>query len=129
MKSIKPGRAPSMMGGVVSILVGIGGVFWTLTAWGGGAPLFFCLFGVVFVAIAGVQAWYHFRNATQRNRYSSFDITDDQEEMDPLQEAFGPPRDQRQPPESHSASRYCPYCGAPAQPGYRFCNRCGKELP
>ena len=32
MKSIKPGRGPSFMGGVMSILVGLFGVVWTIVA-------------------------------------------------------------------------------------------------
>ncbi|MGI6030240.1 MAG: zinc ribbon domain-containing protein [Eubacteriales bacterium] len=129
MKSIKPGRGPSMMGGVMSLLVGLGGVFWTLTAFSSGAPIFFCLFGVVFVVIAVVQAWYQFHNATQKNRWSSFDITDSQEEPDPLQQAFQ--EEKTTPPHQDDPveSRFCPYCGAPVQPGFQFCNRCGRPLP
>ena len=48
MKSIKPGRGPSMMSGVMSVAVGIFGLFWTIMAAsiGGG---FMALFGLVFI--------------------------------------------------------------------------------
>lgn len=130
MKSIKPGRGPSMMGGVMSIAIGIFGVIWTIAALriGGG---FFALFGVVFVIIAIVQAAYHFKNATNENRYSSFDIVDGEEEPDPLNRRWG---------ESHSQgdaringggteSSFCPYCGSKTEGDYVFCNKCGKKLP
>ena len=89
MKSIKPGRGPSMMGGFMSIVIGLIGVFWTLSAISMGAPFFFCMFGVVFVVIAVVQAVYNFKNATSKNRYSVYDITDVGEETDPLNEKYG----------------------------------------
>lgn len=46
MKSIKLERDPSMMSGVVSVLVGVGGVIWTISAIGMGAPILFALFGI-----------------------------------------------------------------------------------
>jgi uncharacterized membrane protein len=33
------------------------------------------------------------------------------------------------PPESTQATKYCPNCGAPVQPGVTFCPNCGKQLP
>ena len=54
-----------------------------------GRPFFFPLFGVVFIIMGIVQAVYHFKNATSKNRYSAFDITDAHEETDPLNERFG----------------------------------------
>lgn len=127
MKSVKPGRAPSMMGGVMSIAVGLLGVIWTVTAasMGGG---FFALFGIVFIAVAVIQAVYHFKNATSQNRYSAFDITDGNEEPDPLNQRFGGQYE----PEANagtSDSLFCPYCGAEAGSGYEFCSKCGKKLP
>ncbi len=91
MKSIKPGRGPSFMGGVMSILVGLFGVVWTVIAASAGGG-FFALFGIIFIAVAVVQAIYNFKNATGKNRYSAFDITDSSEEPDPLNERFGNPQ-------------------------------------
>ena len=127
MKSVKPGRAPSMMSGVMSILVGIFGVIWTIAAasMGGG---FFALFGIVFVAVAVVQAVFHFKNATSTNRYSAFDIIENGEEPDPLNQRFG---GQSEVSEVNNSSdvKFCPYCGAKVGSGFAFCSQCGKDLP
>ena len=67
MKSVKPGRGPSMMGGIMGIAVGLFGVFWTILAVSGGA-WFMAPFGIIFVVIAVVQAIYNFKNAKNPNR-------------------------------------------------------------
>lgn len=129
MKSIKPGRGPSMMGGIISVAVGLFGVFWTILAVSGGAGIM-APFGIIFVVIAVVQAIYNFKNATGENRYSEFDITDENEESDPWNERFGkktnPPRAQGG---SNSKSNYCPYCGEKADNDFAFCKNCGRKLP
>ena len=126
MKSIKPGRGPSMMGGVMSVLVGLFGVIWTVIAAKTGGGLF-ALFGIVIIAIAIVQAIYQFKNATGKNRYSAFDITEEGEETDPLNERFGNAGTRNE--KKSREHRFCPYCGAPVGQDYDFCNRCGKKLP
>lgn len=127
MKSIKPGRGPSMMGGLGSIFAGVFGVIWTLAAVQMGAGIF-ALFGVVFIVFAVLQAVYQFKNATGENRYSEFDITEDGEEPDPLEKRMAPPSS---PAEENKepGGNFCPYCGAPAEKDYDFCHRCGKKLP
>ena len=130
MKSIKPGRGPSMMGGVMSIIVGLFGIVWTIIAasMGGG---FIAIFGILFIFVAIIQAVYNFKNATSENRYSEFDITDETEESDPLNDRFG--RQFR--PESKTGSNsqigshFCPYCGTAVGSEFTFCNHCGKKLP
>ena len=57
MKSIKPGRGPSMMGGFMGIVVALFGVFWTIIAVSMGAGLM-GIFGIIFVVVAIVQAVY-----------------------------------------------------------------------
>ena len=107
MRSIKPGRGPSKMAG------------------------FFWLFGVLFVVWGVVQAVYNFRNAGQKNRYSAFDITDEREEPDPLNERFGSPADET-PQEDYDpdgGTNFCPYCGEKTGPEYAFCPNCGRKLP
>ena len=89
MKSIKPGRGPSAMGAVGSIFSAIFGIIWTIAAASMGAPVFFWLFGVVFVILGIVQAIYNFKNATGENRYSKFDIVDSAEEPDPWPRSWG----------------------------------------
>lgn len=128
MKSIKPGRGPSMMGGIGSVFAVIFGIIWMVAAAQAGAPGFFVLFGVVFVGAAIVQAYYNFHNATSENRYSEYDITEEGEETDPLQERFGKekPSEKRQSEQSDGA--FCPYCGAPVKKDYLFCRKCGKQI-
>ncbi len=138
MKSIKPGRGPSAMGSIGAICAAVFGVLWIAAAVSMGAPPFFCLFGVVFVVIAIAQAVYHYKNATGKNRFSSFDITEEGEEPDPLESKIR--QDHPEPLDKTQASNqsnmpkdavisYCPYCGAKASADYSFCMHCGKKLP
>lgn len=117
-----------MMSAVVGIFVALFGVIWTIAAVSTGAGIF-GLFGLIFVAIAIVNVVYNFKNATGKNRYSSFDITDDGEEIDPWNERFGEKREYMQKENIGADSKYCPYCGAKAQGDFEFCNQCGKRLP
>lgn len=146
MKSIKPGRGPSMMSGIGGIFAALFGVFWTITAASMGAGMM-VPFGLIFIGIAVVNVIYNFKNATSENRYSSFDITEDNEEPDPLNERFGNNpyydnqyndnqygynQDDYSEPETRSYganSRFCPYCGNPVEGDFEFCNICGKKLP
>lgn len=124
MKSIKPGRGPSMMSGIAGIFVAIFGVIWTIVAASMGGGMF-ALFGVVFVAFAIMMVIYNFKNATGKNRYSTFDITSAEEEPDPLNEKFG--GEKTEDPDIKSS--FCPYCGNPVEEEYEYCNSCGKKLP
>ncbi|MCQ2462118.1 MAG: zinc ribbon domain-containing protein [Clostridia bacterium] len=126
MKSVKPGRGPSMMSGIVGIAVCIIGVVWTVTAISMGAPFLFPVFGVIFVIVGLVNTVYNFKNATGENRFSSFDITDDYEETDPFNDRFGRKNESPQP---HTKGKYCPYCGERTQDDYKYCQNCGRELP
>ncbi len=138
MKSIKPGRGPSMKGGIMSLAMAAFGVLWIIAVAGMGGG-FFALFGVIFVVIALVEAVYSFKNATGENRYSSFDIVDGSEEPDPLNVYYGGDEHSASPEEdscegrsveNHPAeSLYCPYCGAAVEGDYVYCNKCGRKLP
>ena len=125
MKSIKPGRGPSMIGGIVGIFMILIGIVWTVMA--AQMSIAFSLFGVVWTAIAVINTVYNFKNATGKNRFSSFDITDDNEEPDPFNERFGEHDSQKK--EQNGQSKFCPYCGIPVEGEYEFCNKCGKKLP
>ena len=59
MKSVKPGRGPSAMGAVGSVVAVIFGIFWTIMAASLGAPIFFPIFGVLFIAIGVVLSLIH----------------------------------------------------------------------
>lgn len=126
MKSIKPGRGPSMMGGVIGLFMIGFGILWTVLA--AQASVVFALFGVLWTCIAIANTVYNFKNATRKNRYSQYDITDENEEIDPLNERFGNRNESIYQPVS-AGNRYCPYCGTKAEGDYQFCNKCGKKLP
>lgn len=128
MKSVKPGRGPSFMGGVGAAFAVIFGIIWTIAAASMGASGFMVLFGVVFVLFGAVSAVYHFSNATRKNRYSAFDITDHKQEPDPFNARMSgghEPASEEKPP---AAAGYCPYCGAKAGADHAFCRQCGREL-
>ena len=130
MKSIKPGRGQSAMGFIGSVIAIIFGVFWTFTVATVGAPIILPLFGVLFIIVGIVQAVYHYKNTTGKNRYSVIDITEDGEEIDPLDQRFGNIANQSKNfSESNSNVEYCPYCGTKANDDYDFCSKCGKKLP
>ena len=131
MKSIKPGRGPSMMGGLMSIAMAIFGFLWVIVTINAGGGVF-AAFGLIFIVIAIIQAVYHFKNASGKNRYSTFDIVDGQEEPDPLHQQYGAPFEYENAesygPQSER-NHFCPYCGAKIQNDFAFCSRCGKKLP
>ena len=124
MKSIKPGRGPSMMGGVMGIFMIGFGIVWTVLASNGGG--IFALFGVIWTGMAVVMTVYNFKNATGKNRYSAYDITDEHEEPDPLNEIFGGRETEKKP---DVESKFCPYCGTPLAQDFEYCNKCGRKLP
>ncbi len=126
MKSIKPGRGPSMMSGVVGVFMIGFGILWTVIAAQDSG--IFALFGILWTGVAIVMTAYHFKNATGKNRYSSFDITDAAEEPDPLNERFGDAQESKQE-KSNIDNRFCPYCGTSVRGDFEFCNQCGKKLP
>ena len=134
MKNIKPGRGPSGLNAMGSRFGIVFAIFWTIAAVSMGAPIFFAGFGVIFIIMSIVQFVYHYKNATGKNRYSEFEITDEGEEADPLNEyvrqrygdtyADGTPRET-----SSGENRFCPYCGAKTDEDFEYCPKCGKKLP
>lgn len=129
MKSIKPGRGPSAMGALGSVFVAFFGIVWTVAATNMGAPIFFTLFGIIFVLMAAVQGFYNYNNATNKNRMSEYDITDEHEEPDPLQARFNRADHTESTDEIIiNDAKFCPYCGAELNETYRFCPECGKRI-
>ena len=129
MKSIKPGRGPSLQGGIASILMGVVGVIWTIGAASIGAPSYFLLFGVVFVLFALVSAGFEFYNVTAKNRHSVVDIVDESEERDPLNAYFGKGGEGYAPEEDDGDRKgFCPYCGESVKSSYVYCPKCGKNI-
>ena len=125
MKSIKPGRAPSMMGGVAGIFMIIIGIGWTVAA--SQLHWLMALFGICWTGIAVSNTIYNFKNAKGKNRYSAYDIVDGSEEPDPLNQRYGNTSTPYQRP--GTSSRFCPYCGKETNPDFDFCPGCGKQLP
>lgn len=130
MKSIKPGRGPSFMGGLSSVFGIVFGIFWTIMAVSMGAPFFFPLFGLLFIGIGVVNAVYSFKNATGEQRCSEYDIVDSSEEPDPWNRRFGAKQAEPSPTGATDGGfAYCPYCGAKLGEGFAFCGKCGRPLP
>ncbi len=135
MKSIKPGRGPSMMNGAGAVFAALFGIVWTCIAAAMFPPMAF--FGIFFIGYAVVIAIYNFKNATSENRYSTFDIVDGTEESDPLNERFGhragavtdKTDEHGEDGEQKKTGKFCPYCGMGAEPDFLYCNHCGKKLP
>ena len=115
MRSIKPGRGPSLMGGVIAAFVALAGVGWMIAAFTMGAPWFFALFGIGFIIAAVCMALYHFRNAFGRHRFSIADVVEGGEEADPLNRRFGP-------------SLFCRRCGVSLPGDANFCSTRGTKI-
>lgn len=121
--------------GVVGSIVGIVfGIFWTVMAYTitKDAPfpfvhVFFPLFGLLFIGMGVANLIYNAVNTAGKNRMSVYDITDGNEESDPVETLF---RGERSATTSNTVkpSRFCPSCGAALQQGYKFCPSCGKSV-
>lgn len=129
MRSVKPGRGPSLQGAIGSLFAVVFGIFWMVSAAKMGAPTPFVLMGLVFVVIAGSNVIISLMNATGKNRFSLYDITEEGEEPDPLEEALNKKEKTAEPKEERSTeTAFCPYCGAKAEKDYAFCRSCGEKL-
>ena len=82
---------------------------------------------MLFILVGVVQAVYNFKNAGSKNRFSAFDITEEGEEPDPLNERFGAEEERTE--SASGAAGYCPYCGAAVEKDFAYCGKCGKKLP
>ena len=125
MKSIKPGRGPSGMGVIMGIAAAAFGVFWLIIAVSIGAYMMIP-FGLIFIVIAVSNTVYNYKNATGKNRYSSFDIVDSDEEPDPLDEKYGNAKNGSS--SDGGNKKFCPYCGEKVDGNHKFCGNCGSKL-
>ncbi len=116
MKSIKPGRGRSMMGGIGGIFMVLFGIVWTVMAARTSTEMM--IFGALWTSFAALTAIYNIKNAVSKKRYSEYDVTDENEEPDPINERLG-----------ETDANFCPYCGTPVEDDYEFCHNCGKKLP
>lgn len=126
MKSIKMGREPSFIGGIMGIAAALFGLFWTFAVISSGGGVF-GLFGLIFVGIGILNAVRGFRNAFSKNRRSEFDIVDETEEPDPWNERFSSPSSGNE--YMSVGNSFCPYCGNEVKKEFEFCNNCGRKLP
>lgn len=111
MKNNRPGQG---LVGVLGLLPAAFGIFWTVKAASMGAPVFFCLFGVAFTALALFQ-WVRGMKRTSGDSSVSQNLREEQ-----------PPA----PPDPISRpAGTCPYCGAATRENTAYCETCGKKLP
>ncbi|HUW58125.1 MAG TPA: zinc-ribbon domain-containing protein [Planctomycetota bacterium] len=135
MHGVKPGRGPSLIGGIGGIVFIILGIAMFATVGSRGAPPIFLLFlgGILLVAVIGTV--YNFWAATTRNRPSTFDITSGDEEYDPIAKALGhgpktgePTMDQTEEKPRRFEGEFCPFCGKKVEGEFDFCPHCGKDI-
>ena len=132
----KPGRGPSIMGVLGSVIAVIIGIAWTGSAISIGAPPVFGLLIILFVVAAIVGGIYNFINATSRDRMSIMDITTDKEEGDPVEHALGfdrrgeisGSRDGCSNQPRKFEGEFCPFCGARVRDDFDYCPKCGKDI-
>ena len=144
MKSIKPGRGPSgmeLIGSIIAIVFGVlmliialnmSGSVNEFSSYGMGfspvdtafsiMPIFIVLF--IVAAIAG--AIYSYRNYKGKDRYSIVDIVDSTEEGDPASISKEESGAQTQTP--NPSGNFCTDCGYKLTGEFKFCPGCGRHL-
>lgn len=136
MKSIKRGRASSMTSGIVGIVMSM--VFFGMALQVSDSFGEFAFMPMIMGLIVLGVSIAEIIGATRKNRFSEYDITDDGEEPDPLNQYYGGQAQSTQnwqsptftPAQSGMAAQsYCPYCGTRIEQGYAYCPSCGKRLP
>jgi len=137
MHSIKPGRGPSLIGGIGGIVFVILGIVMFATVASKRTPPIFLFFLGGIILVGAIATIYSFWAATTKNRPSTFDITHGDEEIDPIAKALGhgpkdettiheAPRDKRKP--RRFEGDFCPFCGKKVEGEVDFCPHCGKDI-
>lgn len=137
MYGVKPGRGPSLIGGIGGIVFIILAIAMLESVASRGAPSVFVLFLVGMIVVGVITTVYNFWVAITRNRPSTFDVTRGDEEIDPIAKALGhgpkdettsheAPRDERKP--RRFAGDFCPFCGKKVEGEFDFCPHCGKDI-
>lgn len=135
MYHVKPGSGPSLwniVGGIIGVVFTI---FWIIPAGAKNASWVSVAFGVLMLLLFIGWIAYNGFNAFSDNRVSTFDITTDREEPDPVAriaksvkggEATG---DQELPTGTRKfPGDFCPFCGENAGASFQFCPKCGKGI-
>jgi hypothetical protein len=130
MYSIKPGRGPSLFGGILALIAGVPFmIYWIASTIKDGAPGFFVFMGFVGLIIVLATAFIGFYNATSRKRISQFDITTKDEESDPMDCLVSGSTNSGSADADMTEKRFCPFCGMEHDREFRFCPKCGKAQP
>lgn len=132
MYSVKPGRGPSLMGGIASLVIMILGLCFAGEFLNTNPPPPVKAFFVVWVLFGISGAIGGFYNAFAKNRFSEHDITKPQTEPDPIAKALGFEQSANVPTQGNippTGINYCPFCGTRVSPDYVCCPVCGKNLP
>ena len=111
---------------ITSIVTILAGLFWTVIS----IVLFSPVSSVIGLAIlaAGIVQIVFFARASSKN---NADTSAKAQAPGPLTELY-PDKNKKRPPVNYiadSESAFCPYCGSVAEPDFKYCNVCGKEIP
>jgi len=129
MKRIKPGRGPSALTFIGSLIAIIFGLIWIATVIYLGKkendlPTPLLLFGALFILIGVINAVYAYINAFGKKRFSLMDVVEPSEEGEPNE----PDEKTLNKTGQESGLNYCPHCGNPVKESFVFCPKCGKTL-
>ncbi len=127
MKSIKPGRGPSLLSGIAT-LIGIAVIIFFATIAIKMRQTFFLIIAGLFLLVYICFAIYHFSNAIKKNRRSILDLEEDKEANSFSDEPKEPSTLLNGKPVDGITPRYCPYCGNEAESDFLYCRFCGRKL-
>ena len=113
MKSIKQGRAGSLLGGIFGLIFAIVTAAMAVNAGRSNAGVLFVLVPALMSLMGLIASIFAIANALAKKRFSVMDILEDGEEDDPLNERFD------------EKTLYCPHCGEKIRADFAFCPECG----